>query len=125
MLLARGKVLPSAPCYHKQEGQGKEVQAVTVPGQQTGSVAVMFLFHAANIAFRSNISCLFCSSRKHRGACRRQVQGRAGPRQHTADTADAADAADAAGKCHLLLLHILAQAPCPEWWIHGKTLSRS
>lgn len=82
------------------------------PGQQAGSVAVIFLstlpskhadlpFPACPAVHRKKVRLQEAGAGQSRAELGRR-------RQHTAD---------AAGQAHLLLLHILAQAPCPECWI--------
>lgn len=70
------------------------------PGRQIGSVAVIFPLHAATSTFRPTLSCLPHSSWREDAS----TGGRCRTEQRAAHT-------DAAGQGHLLLLHILAQAP--------------
>lgn len=115
MLLAWSKFFPSALQHlPEEEGQGKGLQAeILVVWQQSGSAAVLL----ASPCCQNIHTLLFApprtilpspSKQGGRQDFRRQDRCSAGPGDHTAHMAE--------GHSLLLLLHILAEIPCPEQW---------
>lgn len=101
MLLVRSKVLPSALCHRKQEGQCKEIQAdMALDGRLAVWLSFFLSTRPPEHSDLPTLSCLPHSSWKEDTP----AEGRYRVEQGAAHT-------DAAGQGHLLLLHILAQAP--------------
>lgn len=110
MLLAWSKFSSSALCHLRQQGQGKGLQAeILAAGQQSGIVAIVSSHRCQSIQTPSCLSPYPALPRPSEeagsGDCRKQDRCTGGPGSSRQIWQKAQP---------LLLLHILAQLPCPE-----------